>query len=51
MLRLALIPQSGTRAALSMTSPPLNKINLPLNFMRFFKTLRYFVASTFAARL
>jgi hypothetical protein len=29
----------------------LNKINPPLNFMRFFKTLRFFVASTFAARL
>ena len=27
----------------------LNKINPSLNFMRFFKTLRYFVASTFAA--
>jgi hypothetical protein len=29
----------------------LNKINPTLNFIRFFKTLRYFVASTFAARL
>ena len=30
---------------------PLNKINPQLNFMRFFKTLLYFVASAFAARL
>jgi hypothetical protein len=30
---------------------PLNKLQSPLNFMRFFKMLRYFVASTFAGRL
>ncbi len=29
----------------------LNKINSLLNFMRFFKMLRYFVASAFAVRL
>jgi hypothetical protein len=31
--------------------PPLNNLRPPLNFMRFFKTLRYFVASTLAAHL
>src|SRR5438128_1831984 len=30
---------------------PLNKLQSPLNFVRFFKTLRCFVASAFAARL
>jgi hypothetical protein len=30
---------------------PLNKINSPLHFICFFKPLRYFVASAFAARL
>jgi hypothetical protein len=32
-------------------STPLNNLRPPLNFVRFFKTLRYFVAPTFAARL
>jgi len=30
---------------------PLNNLQPPLNFIRFFKTLRFFVASTFVARL
>jgi len=34
-----------------LQSFPLNKVNPPLNFIRFFKTLRFFVALTFAARL
>jgi hypothetical protein len=32
-------------------APTLNKINSLLHFIRFFKTLRYFVASAFVARL
>jgi len=30
---------------------PLNKISPLLNFIRFFSALRFFVASTFAARV
>lgn len=35
----------------SLEKSPLNKINSPLNFVRFFKLLRNFVASALAARL
>jgi hypothetical protein len=33
------------------SASPFNKINPPLNFIRFFKTLRYFVASSFTPHL
>jgi hypothetical protein len=44
-------PPQKERGVQPLQKSPLNKINPPLNFIRFFNTLRFFVASTFAARL
>ena len=49
-----MMPGSGrapSRVDIDLQNLPLNKIIPLLNFMRFFKTLRYFVASIFSARL
>jgi len=51
MLLSSLISANLRLSNLAAAQIPLNKVNPPLNFIRFFNPLRFFVASTFPARL